>query len=280
MTKKLIAVFLVAAGALLAGPAQAAGGAGIEMERFPEAKRTDLAALQSGARIFVNHCLNCHGANLMRWNRLRDIGLEDDKVETFLIFGEQRVGDTMRIAMTPKDGKAWFGKNPPDLSVIVRARTSFDFAGTDYLYTLLRGYYRDQTSLHGWNNVAFPNIGMPHVMWQAQGPRETTIVRVAAVADGYRRTTSVYDADGFVTTTTETVIGPAKEGVSFSFRPADESQARRFDEDMANLVAYLAFMTDPTAVDRTRIGVWVLLFLALFTTAAWWLNGKYWRDVK
>ncbi len=277
---KLIAVLLVAAGALLSGPAQAAGAAKIHLDRFPEAKRTDLASLQNGARIFANHCLNCHSANLMRWNRHRDIGLSDDKVETFLIFGEQRVGDTMRIAMTPKDGKAWFGKNPPDLSVIVRARTSFDFAGTDYLYTLLRGYYRDQTSLHGWNNIAFPNIGMPHVMWEAQGPRETTIVRVEAVGDGYRRTTSVYDAQGFVTTTTEKLTGPAKEGVSFSFRPEDEAQARRFDEDMAHLVAYLAFMTDPTAVDRTRIGVWVLLFLALFTAAAWWLNRTYWRDIK
>jgi len=276
---KLIAALLVAAGSLLS-VAQAAGGAAVALDRFPQDKLRDMAALQSGARIFANHCLNCHAANLMRWNRLNDIGLADEQIETFLIFGDQRVGDTMRIAMTPADGKAWFGKNPPDLSVIVRARTSFDWAGIDYLYTQLRGYYRDRDSPHGWNNIVFPNIGMPHVMWEAQGPRETTIVRTEATAEGYRRSTSVYDAEGFATTTTEQIAGPAKEGVAVTFRPADPAQARRFDEDMANLVAYLAFMTDPTAIDRRRIGVWVLLFLALFTVSAWWLNGRYWRDVK
>ena len=278
--KKLISALLVAAGALLGATAHAAGGAGIHMDRFPAAKLKDLAALQNGARIFANHCLNCHSAALMRWNRLQDIGLNDSQIRDFLIFGDQKVGDMMTIAMASKDAKNWFGKIPPDLSVITRARTSFDFKGTDYLYTLLRGYYRDGSSATGWNNVAYPSIAMPHVLWEQQGPREATIVQVGHTEKGYVRTTSVYDAAGFVTTTSEPLSGQPKEGIEFSFKPVDPAQARKFDEDVADLVAYLTFMTDPSAAMRTRIGVWVLVFLAFFTAVAWWMNGKFWRDVR
>lgn len=276
---KLIRAFLFAAGALLTQPALAAG-ASIHMDPFPAAKLKDLAALQNGARIFANHCLNCHSAALMRWNRLHDIGLSDAQIKEYLIFGDQKVGDMMKIASTPADGKAWFGKMPPDLSVIVRARTSFDYKGTDYLYTLLRGYYRDNSIATGWNNVAYPNIGMPHILWEQQGPREATIEHVTKGDKGLVRTVSVFDVNGNVTTKTEPVTGYGKEGTEFSFKPVDAAKARKYDEDIADLVAYLAFMTDPSAAARTRIGVWVLVFLVIFTGLAYWLNGKFWRDVK
>lgn len=276
---KLIRAFLFAAGALLTQPALAAG-ASIHMDPFPAAKLKDLAALQNGARIFANHCLNCHSAALMRWNRLHDIGLSDAQIKEYLIFGDQKVGDMMKIASSPADGKAWFGKMPPDLSVIVRARTSFDYKGTDYLYTLLRGYYRDNSIATGWNNVAYPNIGMPHILWEQQGPREATIEHVTKGDKGLVRTVSVFDVNGNVTTKTEPVTGYGKEGAEFSFKPVDAAKARKYDEDIADLVAYLAFMTDPSAAARTRIGVWVLVFLVIFTGLAYWLNGKFWRDVK
>lgn len=280
MTMRQLIQALLLSAAALSGAAQAAGGAAVPMDRFPTARLTDLAALQNGARIFANHCLNCHGAALMRWNRLRDIGLSDEQIKEFLIFGDQKVGDTMRVAAAAADGKAWFGKAPPDLSVIVRARTSFDYKGTDYLYTLLRGYYRDAGSPTGWNNVAYPSIAMPHILWQQQGPREATIERVAHTDKGYVRSITVYDADGRATVKEEPVAGHPKESVAASFKPADAAQARKYDEDVADLVAYLTFMTDPSANARQRIGVWVLLFLAVFTALAYWLNGKYWREVR
>jgi ubiquinol-cytochrome c reductase cytochrome c1 subunit len=278
--KKIISALVLSLGSMLGASALAAGGAGIHMDAFPTAKLKDLAALQNGARIFANQCLNCHSAALTRWNRLQDIGLSEAQIKDFLIFGNQKVGDTMTIAASPQDSKAWFGKVPPDLSVIVRARTSFDYKGTDYLYTLLRGYYRDNSASTGWNNVAYPNIAMPHILWEQQGAREATIEHVSHTDKGYVRTTSVFDVNGVVTTKTEPLSGKAKEGIEFSFKPADPAKARKFDEDVADLVAFLAFMTDPSAATRTRIGVWVLVFLVIFTGIAYWLNGKFWRDVR
>ena len=279
--KKLIASLCLLLGAAATGVAHAAG-AQVQLDRWPQARGKDLAALQNGARIFANYCMGCHSANLMRWNRLNAIGLDDRQIRDFLIFGEQKVGDTMSIAMRPADAKLWFGKVPPDMSVIVRARTSFDYKGTDYLYTLLRGYYRDNASPTGWNNVVYPNIGMPHILWQLQGPREATIERAhhETGGKGLVREVAVYDADGFATVSTAPVQSPAAEGVSYSFKAADPAAARQYDSDIADLVAFLSFMTDPSATTRVRIGVWVLLFLAFFTAIAWWLNREYWKDVK
>ena len=125
----------------------------------------DLVSLQSGARTFMNYCLNCHGAQFMRYNRLQDIGLTEAQIRDNLMFPVDKVGETMRVSLSTKDGKDWFGVPPPDLSVIARSR------GADWLYTYLRTFYRDSKTVTGWNNVVFPNVAMPHALWHLQGER-------------------------------------------------------------------------------------------------------------
>ena len=146
------------------------------------------AALQNGAKLFVNYCLNCHGAVSMRYNRLRDIGLTDEQIKQNLLFSGEKVGDMMTVAISPKDAKAWFGAMPPDLSVIARAK------GTDYLYTYLRTFYKDETKATGWNNMAFPSVGMPHVMWELQGVRTA---KYAEEKDPHDATKTVHVFKGF-----------------------------------------------------------------------------------
>ena len=124
---------------------------------------TDYASLQRGARTFVNNCLNCHSANYMRYNRLKDIGLTEVQIKDNLLFAGEKVGDTMKVAMSPKDAKKWFGVAPPDLSVEVRAR------GADWVYAYLRGFYRDSTTSTGWNNTVYDKVAMPHVLYEFQG---------------------------------------------------------------------------------------------------------------
>lgn len=285
ISRTLARILFAAVVAASAGSAVAAG-ADIRMDRWPVDRGLNLAALQNGARLFTNYCLGCHSASLVRWNRLQQLGLDDKQIRDFLIFGDQKVGDTIRIAATPADLKNWFGKTPPDLSVITRARTSFDYRGTDYLYTLLRGYYRDASMPTGWNNVAFPSIGMPHVFWEAQGPREATIEQIHASRDAksgrtrYVRTITVFDPDGIAQRTDAELATAAAEGFSYQFRPLDPARARQFDSDAADVVAFLAFITDPSAQRRVRIGVWVMFFLALFTAIAWRLNAVYWKDIR
>ena len=168
--KKIIAS-LLAAFALVAG-AHAAGGPGIALDKFPRERMSDLAALQNGAKLFVNYCLNCHSAAFMRYNRLRDIGLTDKQIAENLTFATDKIGDTMKASIDPKQAKAWFGANPPDLTLVARSRASGAGSGADYLYTYLRTYYRDETKPTGWNNLVFPNIGMPHPLWELQGERK------------------------------------------------------------------------------------------------------------
>ena len=146
---------------LATGPAQAAEG-GIPWDRFPQERMNDMAALQNGAKLFANYCLNCHGAEFVRYNRLRDIGLTEEQIEKNLIFTGAKVGDTMKVHLDAKEAKDWFGAQPPDMSVIARSRSApGQGSGADYLYTYLRTYYRDPNTATGWNNFAFPTVGMP-----------------------------------------------------------------------------------------------------------------------
>ena len=276
----LIALMLGRAGSSLASEA------GVPMDTWPLERVQNLASLQNGVRLFANYCIGCHSASLVRWSKLREIGLSDAQIQQYLIFGNQKVGDPIRTSALPSDQKRWFGKTPPDLSVITRARTSASHSGTDYIYTLLRGYYRDAESPTGWNNVAYPNISMPHIFWQEQGPREARIESSESRKDPksgavqHLNVVTVYDVNGIASRTETPTSNHGAEGITYSFKPLNQDQSRRFDEDAADIVAFLAFITDPTASKRTQIGVWVLLFLALFTVIAWRLNAVYWKDIK
>ena len=146
----------------------------------------DVVSLQRGAHTFVNYCLNCHSASYMRYNRLRDLGLTEAQIRDNLVFTGVKVGDLMKTAMDPKDAKEWFGTAPPDLTVIARSRSSGAGPGSDWLYTYLRSFYRDASRPTGWNNVVYPNVAMPHVLWQLQG--EQALKETQVQGPGYMKT--------------------------------------------------------------------------------------------
>jgi len=221
---------------------------------------TNVAALQSGAQLFVNYCLNCHSAGYMRFNRLGDLGLTESQIKSNLLFTTDKVGETMKVALDPKQAKEWFGALPPDLTVIARSRADISKgSGADYLYTYLRSYYRDPSKATGWNNLAFPNVGMPHVLWELQGQRSAKFVDVK---DAHDSSKVVHRFEGY-------------EPIA-----AGRLSPREYDEAVADLVAYLQWMGEPAQGQRVRVGVWVLIYLGLFIVIAWRLNASYWKDVK
>ena len=164
MTKRIALALLVSLGCM-AGAAANEGG--YAWDKCPPEKMSDMAALQNGAKLFVNYCLNCHSATYMRYNRMHDIGLTDEQIKGNLLFAADKVGDTMKVSLDPKQAAQWLGAAPPDLSVIARSRADMSKgSGADYLYTYLRTYYRDDTKATGWNNMAFPDVAMPNVLWE------------------------------------------------------------------------------------------------------------------
>ncbi|MFL9926592.1 cytochrome c1 [Herbaspirillum lusitanum] len=235
-----------------------ANEAGFALDRAPD-RTKDVSALQNGAKLFVNYCLNCHSASSMRYNRLRDIGLSDDQIKNNLLFTGEKVGDLMKITMLPADAKAWFGATPPDLSVIARAKASDAGSGGDWIYTYLRSYYKDDTRPTGWNNMVFPNVGMPHVLWELQGVRTAKYVDEK---DPHDESKTIHKFDRFE-----------------QARPGKMS-AIEYDNAVADLVGYLEWMAEPAQNTRKRLGVWVLLFLGVFLVLAWRLNASYWKQVK
>ncbi|VXC17437.1 cytochrome c1 [Massilia sp. 9I] len=249
--KKLIAVL-----ALVPGLAFASEG-GFPLERAPD--RHDLSSLQNGAKLFINHCLNCHSASSMRYNRLRDLGLSEEQIKSNLLFSQDKVGGMMTTAMRPDDAKAWFGAVPPDLSVIARAKSSPSGTGADYLYTYLRSFYKDDARPTGWNNMVVPNVAMPHVMWQQQGVRQA---KFQEVPDPHEHGKMIHKFAGFEQVTPGTM------------------SSQEFDTATADLVAYLSWMAEPAQGQRKKLGVIVLIFLSIFAFLAWRLNESYWKEVK
>lgn len=216
----------------------------------------DKAALQNGAKLFVNYCLNCHGASYFRYNKLMELGLTEQQVKDNLMFTTDKIGEQMRVAARSDEQKQWFGATPPDLTIIARARASEAGSGADWLYTYLRSFYRDDKRPTGWNNVIFENVGMPHVLYGLQGER------IAHFAEKK-------DAEGNV----------SKHFEKFeTIKPGSLSDAE-YDKAVSDLVGFLVWMAEPQQEFRQKLGFGVLAFLAVLFVFAYALKKEYWKDI-
>jgi ubiquinol-cytochrome c reductase cytochrome c1 subunit len=229
--------------ALLFAPVLAFANTGVHLDSWPGSVG-DKPALQNGAKLFVNYCLNCHGASYLRYNRLTELGLTEQQVKENLMFTAEKIGDTMRVSARSDEQKLWFGAAPPDLTVIARARASADGSGADWLYTYLRSFYRDETRPSGWNNVVFDKVAMPHILNGLQGQQvlnhENHKLELAAPGQ----------------------MAPAE-----------------FDKSVSDLVGFMVWMAEPQQEFRQKLGFFVLAFLALLFVVAYALKKEYWKDI-
>ena len=231
--------------ALMFAPAMVfAAGAAVPLDEAPD-MQGDKAALQNGAKVFVNYCLSCHGLSFVRYNRLMELGLTEQQVRDNLMFTADKIGEQMRIAARPVEQKQWFGAMPPDLSLVARARASGDGSGADWLYTYLRSFYRDDERQTGWNNTLFANVGMPHVLWQLQGEQKLDHETHKLVLD-----------------------------------VAGQMSPREYDQMVGDLVGFLVWTGEPGAGFRKQVGLGVLLFLFVLFGVSYALKKEFWKDVK
>lgn len=227
-----------------------ASGAALHLDKAPDVQG-DNAALQNGAKMFVNYCLNCHGASYLRYNRLVDLGLTEQQIKENLMFTAEKIGEPMRVGIRADEARKWFGATPPDLTIITRARSSEYGSGADWLYTYLRSFYRDQNRPTGWNNVVFENVGMPHILYELQGQQ---VLHVEKDKDGHEHKSLKLEVPG--------KLSPAE-----------------YDKQVADLVGFLVWAAEPTAGFRKKLGVGVLIFLAGLFVVAYALKKEYWKDV-
>ncbi|MET0203952.1 MAG: cytochrome c1 [Casimicrobiaceae bacterium] len=264
---KRYAILALLSLASFAGGAFASGGADLRLAPAP-AHRLDDESLQRGARNFVNYCLNCHSAKYMRYNRLTDLGLDLSMIQDNLMFATDKIGSTMTVAMTPADGKAWFGAPPPDLTVEARVR------GRDWLYNYLLGFYRDEASATGWNNIVFPNVGMPHVLWELSG---TNKLVKAEFDDHEKATAAAIAAKGL--SMVEAQPGGKWAVLTLANDTPGTMSRVEYEAFAADLVNYLDYMAEPSRNKRINIGIVVLLYLSVLFAFAYWMKRTYWKDV-
>jgi ubiquinol-cytochrome c reductase cytochrome c1 subunit len=231
------------------------------LDRVPaDVKANTPVSLQRGAQVYVNYCLGCHSLAYMRFNRLQDLGLSEQQIRDNLIPTEAKVGDLMKIAAEPKSVKEWFGAAPPDLSVIARSRASGDGSGADWLYSYLRGFYRDPSRPTGWNNTVFANVGMPHVLLPASGrDRSSRPKRWNAVSVQRKRRWT----------------GTRCTGSCSRSRKADAGRLRPPGRDLVNFLVYVG---EPARGTASASASTCLFPHALFVLA-YALKKEFWKDV-
>jgi ubiquinol-cytochrome c reductase cytochrome c1 subunit len=235
----------------------------VKLDRMPaDANPNDPVSLQRGAHVYVNYCLGCHSAGYMRYNRMTDLGLTEQQIRENLIFTGAKVGELMTIAMAPKDAREWFGAPPPDLTVIARSRSSSAGSGADWLYTYLRSFYRDSSRPTGWNNTVFPNVGMPHMLYQLQGEQALkTEVQLQPRGSGKKEEALKIEVQKLVL---------EKPG---TMTPVE------YDRMVADLVNFLVYLSEPVRHYRQQLGIYVLMFLSVLFVLAYALKKEFWKDV-
>lgn len=244
------AVLALATSALLLPAALAAGGSSTPLTPA-QINLNDQPSLQRGAKSFVNYCLNCHSAQFMRYSHLTQIGLTEAEIKANFMFNPAaKIGDPMVSGLDAKDAKDWLVASPPDLTLIARSR------GSDWLYTFMRSFYRDDSAPSGWNNLVSPNVAMPHVLHDLQG-------------------TLSYQKIG-----EKMNQGKMEPVMKLTPDRGGSLSALEYDLVVRDLVNFMTYMAEPVREQRIRIGVMVLLFLTLAFFVVLFLKNDYWKDVK
>lgn len=215
----------------------------------------NLASLQRGARNFISYCQGCHSLKYVRYSRMaKDLGIPESKLEELLLPPGDKITDYMLTSMPPADAEQWFGKAPPDLSLMVRAR------GADYIYQFLKTFYVDPTKATGTNNLRLDSTAMPHVLSDLEGLKRAVF-----------RTEEREGPDGEV----------IAERVFERFETVTPGRLtpEQYDNFVRDTVNFLDYASEPSQVARRALGVWVVLFLIVFTWLTWLLKKEYWKDV-
>lgn len=213
------------------------------------------ASLQRGAKYFVNYCLGCHTMQYVRYQSLADaLDLSVEQVEANLMFTAENAHEVMHVAMPAEASERWFGATPPDLSLIARSR------GPAYLYSFLTTFYVDEGSRTGTGNLALPGASMPHVLWELEGYKRAVF-----------RTEEIVNEDG--STRLREVFDSFEE-----VAPGELTQAE-YQQVVGDIVNFLVWAGEPMALERQRLGVYVILFLLVFLLFAVLLKKEYWKDV-
>jgi ubiquinol-cytochrome c reductase cytochrome c1 subunit len=249
MIARLIAVALCFLGA----DALAAGGAATE---HADIDPNNIASLQRGARNFMNYCSGCHSAKYVRYSTIgKYLELTDAQLVDNLMFNAQKTFETINTAMPADDAARWFGTAPPDMSLMARSK------GADYIYSFLKGFYVEPDSPTGVNNTVLAGTSMPHVLWELQGFQEAKFSEHTETDAEGNESTSVH-FEGF-------------EQLTHGSLNHEEYDA--FVRDTVNFLAHIA---EPMRSDRRKLGVWVLMFLAVFLVISIALKKEIWKDVK
>ncbi|MFT5210179.1 MAG: cytochrome c1 [Flavobacterium sp.] len=252
-----------------------AAGGGYPLDHI-EPNLDDKASLQRGAKAYMNYCLGCHSLQYQRYGRTaRDTGIPNNLMLEHLAFDpDTKIGDLMTNSISEENAKYWFGAPPPDLTLHSNLK-----GGPDWIYTYLRTFYEDDSRPFGVNNLVFENVGMPHILSGLQGRQirpECKQVSQLASNGGIKRDVMTDEV------LTEKLCGQDITDAGHypleTIEGSGSMSTSEYDALVYDLANFLYYVGEPARMDRTRIGVYVLLFLAFFYIFTWLLGREYHKE--
>jgi len=213
----------------------------------------DYASLQRGAKIYMTTCATCHSLKYVRYKELaKQIEIVDssgdilvDVVKDGLMHSGGKITDTILSALSADDGQKWFGKSPPDLSLVARSR------GVDWIYTYLRTFYQDESKLWGVNNIVFPDVAMPHVLLNYQGLKGLS-------------ESNLHDP----------------KYINLKLIKQGSFNEKQYDLMILDLVNFLSYAGEPHQLERKSLGIKVIFFLTVLLVFVYLAKREYWKDIK
>jgi ubiquinol-cytochrome c reductase cytochrome c1 subunit len=278
--RKTFAVVAAVAGlTVAAAPAMAEGGHHLKEPGFSfegPFGTFDQGQLQRGYKVYREVCSACHSMNLMHFRTLGEKGgpfydphaanpAENRYVKALAAevqvpdidneTGEaiMRPGIAADVFPSPYPNKTAAaagngGAAPPDLSVMAKAR----HGGANYIYSILTGYNTPpaglkMTSTQHYNAYMSGDL-KPFMPDGAETPPGGFIAMPPPLAQ-----------DGLVT--------------------YDDGTVATKDQMAKDVAAYIAWASEPHAVERKQAGLGVLAFLALFAGVTYMSYRRIWKNV-
>lgn len=214
----------------------------------------DVMSIKRGARVFFDYCQGCHSLKYMRYADLASgININsvsykspEELIREYFLHSTDIISENSPIlsSISKEYGVKWFGKVPPDLSLVARYR------GVDWIYTYMKSFYKDMSRPWGVNNIIFPDVAMPHVLVKLQG------------VQGLNEHNHNVNKD---------MLYLIENGVL---------SHDNYDLLVKDLVAFLLYVSEPSAAAREKIGVFVVGYFVILAVLVYFIKRMYWENIE
>jgi ubiquinol-cytochrome c reductase cytochrome c1 subunit len=200
----------------------------------------DKDEIYRGYMVATNVCMACHSFKYISHRDMMRVGFTESEVQTLAKALDMTIDDKLLTAQDDATATEIFGKVPSDLSLMNKARPGL----ADYTYALLTNYSENTTEIAH----ALPD-GLP------EGAHFNRVFPGHAIA------------------MPNPLTGP--DMVTYH-----DGTAATVDQMARDVTTFMQWTAEPERIERQNLGLFVILYLIIFTLLTYLTKRVIWKDVK